>query len=314
MNIENKTIKPVFKYIGGKSWLREQLREKVEKQLITKNIKLYIEPFAGGLGSFLSVYDILIKHKIEDVVLNDINAKIIIFYKCLRDTPELLLENFTRLETNFASTIPDEARKLHITKDKIVLKEKLESANDYFKSCKEKFNTAKNEIEISSILLFLQFHSFNGIYRENSKGLYNTPFNWDYKKIDIELIRTRIFSVREALTSLNVKLSTGSYEEVIKNKDALYYIDPPYINENNLNENAYSKNGFSLLDQQNLLLLLSDKNYIYSNHKNENLEIIIDKENKGITEIQYINRKNIMSSKKENRKDDKTEILVTHTL
>lgn len=314
MNIENKTVKPVFKYIGGKSWLREQLREKVEKQLIAKNIKLYIEPFAGGLGSFLSVYDILIKHKIENVVLNDINAKIIMFYKCLRDTPELLLENFTLLETNFALTIPDEVRKLHITKDKVVLKEKLESANDYFKSCKEKFNTTKNEIEISSILLFLQFHSFNGIYRENSKGLYNTPFNWDYKKIDIELIKSRIFSVRDALKSLNVKLSTGSYEGVIKNKDALYYIDPPYINENNLNENAYSKNGFSLSDQQNLLLLLCDKNYIYSNHKNENLKIIINKENKGITEIEYINRKNIMSSKKESRKDDKIEILVTHTL
>lgn len=314
MDIGNKNIKPVFKYIGGKSWLKDKLREKIIEQLSDEKINTYIEPFAGGLGSFLSIHDILAEKKIEHVILNDINSKIMIFYKCLKEMPDLLLEHFNKLENDFASTVPDETRKLHITKDKELLKTKLDLANNYFKICKAKFNSSTNDIEISSLLLFLQFHSFNGIYRENSKGLYNTPFNWDYKKTDTDLIKGRVFSVRKALLSLSVQLSTGSYENVIKNKDALYYVDPPYINENNLNENSYSKGGFNLSKQENLLQLLSEKRYVYSNHKNNQLEDIIRQESKGIIEVEYINRKNIMSSKKENRKDDKVEILVSHKI
>lgn len=310
MNVDN--VKPVFKYIGGKTWLKDKLREKVNKILIEEKLKSYIEPFAGGLGSFLSVYDILIKNSIEQVVLNDINPKIITFYKTLREQPDLLLENFENIENGFHLFIPSESRVLHITKDKEILKKQLEKANDYFKNCKQRFNTSKNDIEISSLLLFLQFHSFNGIYRENSKGLYNTPFNWDYKKIDINMIEKRISLVRKALIDLNVNLCIGSYETVIKQKNTLYYVDPPYLNDNNLNENSYSKNGFSLDAQRELLYLLSNKTYIYSNHKNDILNKIILENNQGKTYIEYVNRKNIMSSKMESRSLDKTEMLVVH--
>lgn len=43
-------IKPLFKYIGGKSWLRDELRKNVYESLVNKNITAYAEPFTGGLG------------------------------------------------------------------------------------------------------------------------------------------------------------------------------------------------------------------------------------------------------------------------
>ena len=64
--MDNIKIKPLFKYIGGKSWLRAELRYLVEKIFENNKYNSYCEPFVGGLGSFLNIYDILLKNNIKN--------------------------------------------------------------------------------------------------------------------------------------------------------------------------------------------------------------------------------------------------------
>ena len=56
MSIENYKL---FKWIGGKSWISNKLNEKTNEIIKDKNIITYVEPFCGGLGSFLSLFETL---------------------------------------------------------------------------------------------------------------------------------------------------------------------------------------------------------------------------------------------------------------
>ncbi len=59
--------KPFIKWVGGKSQLLEEIKEKYPQ-----NIEKYCEPFVGG-GAVL--FDILSKKRPESVLVNDINKE-----------------------------------------------------------------------------------------------------------------------------------------------------------------------------------------------------------------------------------------------
>src|SRR5579875_616248 len=179
--METKKVKTLFKYIGGKAWLKDNLREEVIKLLELKKPTTYVEPFTGGLGSFLNVYDLLINAGIKTVILNDINSKLINFYKIVESNPEELIKEYMILENDFLKTVPSKALDFHPIKDKENLKKILIKAELFFKEVRNKFNKETDILKNSAQLLFLQKHCFNGVYRGNSKGEYNTPFNWDAK-------------------------------------------------------------------------------------------------------------------------------------
>ena len=92
--MEYKKVSTLFNYIGGKGWLKETLRLEISSILKNSSIDTYVEPFSGGLGAFLNIYDILIKNNIKKVILNDINAKIINFYTTVKENPELLIKEY----------------------------------------------------------------------------------------------------------------------------------------------------------------------------------------------------------------------------
>lgn len=300
-------ISPLFKYIGGKSWLRDSLREKV-KEIIEKNnnIKSYVEPFAGGLGSFLSVYDILLTNDVENIVLSDINENLIFTYNAVKDNPLHFIQEFLKIEQGFADTV-DESWKY--IKDKQMLKIMLKPCELYFNNVKKDFNTHKLSVNIiqSARLVFLQKHSFNGIYRENSKGFYNTPFNWSGSNM-IDSISSKVQEMHQLFNKFNLNFIVQSFEDVNYNNSSLYYLDPPYLNET-IGENKYNKDLFSLKEQMLLIEKIKDKNFIYSNHHSK---LIVSQFNKlSNVSILEMARKNIMSSKSASRKQDKLEILVT---
>lgn len=301
--MEYKVVKPLFKYIGGKTWLRTKLREKVSKVLSNKEIKYYVEPFAGGLGSFLSVYDVLLTNNISNVVLGDINSNLINLYKHINSHTEELIEDTILLEKGFSKTIS-------IPSDIKHTKEELKDAETYYKEIRNSFNINKKEDTPlqSARLIFLQKHSFNGVYRENSKGDYNTPFNWSPSSME-KIIGERILELAEVFSSFNMSFIIGSYEKHKYTKDSLFYLDPPYLNEKELIENQYNQAGFTLVNQLELIDKIKDTNFIYSNHNSIILTDALSKLN--VIEIEYINRKNIMSASASTRADDKQELLAT---
>lgn len=309
--MEHRKIKPILKYIGGKTWMREHLRKEVSCILKKQSINHYSEPFSGALGAFLGVYDILIDNNIQKVTLNDLNQHLIFLYSNLKNNKKDLLLSIQNIENEFIKTIPNETFKLHKIKDKEKIKNLLEYANIFYKEKREEFNQLnKKGTSDSALFLFLQSHCFNGIYRENKKGDYNTPFNWEAKRIDLNSIEQKIDELNYVFSCFDIEFSNKSYDQLVYNQNTLYYVDPPYINEKNLIENKYNSNIFTLKDQIKLISLLKNKNFIYSNHNNKQILDLLN-ENKNI-DVKYISRKNTISSNNESRKNDKIEVLATN--
>lgn len=307
--MDHKKVSPLFNYIGGKSWLRNSLRKSVNAILEKKtNINSYTEPFAGGLGAFLGVYDILLNHKITSVILNDINSKLINFYNVVKNNPDKLIEEYIKLEDECQKTIPSEALTLNKTKDKDKLKTLLTATNSFYNKQREEFNKQQKDITSAALLLFLQNHCFNGVYRENSKGGYNTPFNWEARTIDKTKVKEKIQEVNEVFSKLNVTFTNKSFSDLTYDKDTLFYLDPPYVNEI-ISENKYHKDGFTVNKQMELIDCIKNFSFVYSNHDNKILE---DKFNSIGRELltQKIARKNIISASNESRKTDKIELLI----
>ncbi len=308
--MKQQTVSPLFKYIGGKSWLKDELNNTVNKVLeANPHIDTYVEPFAGGLGAFLGVADSLINNNITKVVLNDINIKLIQFYKNVYTNSELLIEKYMEVEKAYAETVPHIFFTYDKKTDKELIKAALIPASQYFNQIRTAFNVEQDPIMNSAYLLFLQTHCFNGIYRENSKGGYNTPYNWDARIITEERTREKINNVLSIFNKFDIQFSTGSYALLDYSLNALYYLDPPYLNEDSVIENAYHKDGFGINEQENLIDNIKNTYFIYSNHNN-NLLIDMFKDKNIKVNIKLIPRKNIISASKESRKNDKIEVLI----
>jgi len=304
-------VSPLFKYIGGKSWLKNYLSSELKKMFeANPRIDTYVEPFAGGLGAFLSVSNILLEHGVKNVILNDINSKLIGFYENVYKNHDALINGYVVLENEYAKTIPVDFHKYDKKKDKEQIKLALEGAVQFFYRIRSLFNQETDPLKNSIYLLFLQTHCFNGIYRENSNGGYNTPFNWDSRIVSEDKIRDKIMSVVDLFDKFEITFSNKSYADLDYSLNAVYYLDPPYINEENLVENKYHKESFGLESQRDLIKKVEYSNFIYSNHDNT---VLIDEFEKLSIEfnVQKIARKNIISASNESRKTDKMEILVS---
>jgi len=308
--MKEQSVSPLFKYIGGKSWLKDELNKTVDSVLqANPQIDTYVEPFAGGLGAFLGITDTLIKNNIKRIILNDINTKLIQFYKNVYSNSELLIEKYMEVEDAYAATVPEIFFTYDKKKDKELIKVALQPASQYFNQIRNAFNSEQDSIMNSAYLLFLQTHCFNGIYRENSKGGYNTPYNWDARIITEERTREKINNVLSVFNQFEIEFSTGSYDKINYSLTALYYLDPPYLNEENIIENTYHKDRFGIFEQEDLIDKVKYSRFVYSNHSSEILISMFNR--KGINvSVKEIPRKNIISASKESRKTDKIEILL----
>ena len=319
--MENE-VKPLFKYIGGKRWLKNNLEVHFKNVLSRKNFTTYVEPFVGGMGAFLSLYELLESSGIKKVVLNDINSHIINFYRIINEEGDFkssdLIDKMVLFETEFMSLIPHGTHKLHKLKEKHQIKLNLKDANWLFLQKRTRFNellkreeqTKEEKVEMAALLLFLQAHCFNGIYRENSKGEYNTPFNWAVKEKTRNQLEKDIASVKEVFDKFDLVLTNKSALELEYDENTLYYLDPPYLNDEEDNENKYNKDHFDKKCQLELIELIKGKNFIYSNHNSDLIREAFQLHN-----IEYlyeiVKRKNIVSASVESRNEDKEEILIS---
>lgn len=284
-------MKPIVKYVGGKTWMREHLRRVVGQY---SEYSLYGEAFFGGGGSFFSVYDLL---QCGSIHLNDISIPVVSMYRDVRDNAEELISLYSELEDGFSEFCIDGEPS----------KEEMGSANEYFNTIKNEFNGIKfsPSIKLSARFMFLQQHSFNGIYRENRKGLYNTPFNWKAKVFDVEEMWKRMTSVKEVFARFDSVEITNKDVFELDCSSGLWYFDPPYIDDGS-GMNAYNKEIFNLDRHKELAdKVKSCEKFIYSNHPHVELEHIFEGRNKEI-----IGRRNIMSADSGSRGELRDEILI----
>lgn len=220
--------KPFIKWVGGKTQLIESIENTLPKDFEGRENLTYIEPFVGG-GAIL--FWILQKYpNIKKAVINDINPDLTMTYKTIKEKPkELIME---------LRSIADEYLPLSEEKRK-----------EYYLVKRDRFNTKSLEtVENSALFIFLNRTCFNGLYRVNSKGLFNVPFGkYANPKICDE---QTILADSELLQK--VEILTGDFEETLKHigENSFFYFDPPYkpLSETS-SFNSYSKEEFNDKEQ-----------------------------------------------------------------
>jgi DNA adenine methylase len=188
-----------LKWVGGKRRLAKEIAS-----VFPKSFRTYFEPFLGGASVYLEA----LPAKAE---LSDLNQSLINYYLHLRDSPALLMDTCVKLEHAF-----NELRELAVRKD-------------FYLEVRTNFNIdlTKNDLENAAQFLFLNKTAFNGMYRENSRGEFNVPFN---NKENLRLFEKEQFLANsDALKSAS--LSVLDYRQAVSKAKSgdLVYFDPPYI-------------------------------------------------------------------------------------
>jgi DNA adenine methylase len=228
----DKIAKPFLKWAGGKTQLISDIEKALPKDIFNEKFT-YIEPFVGsGAVLFWMLNNF---PNLEKAVINDINEDLINTYKTIASRPTELISILEILQNEFHALEGNEDNK------------KL-----YYYKKRELYNTRKEEQSgQAALFIFLNRTCFNGLYRVNSKNLYNVPMG-GYKKPTI-CDKENILSVSNALKK--VEILCGDYEETLSFADnnTLFYFDPPYkpLSETS-SFNSYAKDEFN--DQEQIRL------------------------------------------------------------
>ncbi len=212
---KNKLVAPVLKWVGGKRQLLEVLRP-----LLPSKITTYCEPFIGG-GAML--FDM--QPKIAYV--NDINDDLIFVYTVIRENVESLIEELFKFknESEFFYDVRDWDRD----------KEKYSSLSD---------------IERAARIIYLNKTCYNGLYRVNNAGEFNSPFGC-YKNPNI-VNAPVLRAVNSYFNNAMIHFTSTDYSNVLMSlpKGAFVYLDPPYDPVSSTSSfTGYSKGGFTKNDQ-----------------------------------------------------------------
>lgn len=248
-------MKPFLKWLGGK---REQVKVLTSK--MPTDYKMYIEPFVGGGALFLSVQP-------EYCIINDLNTQLINCYEQIRDHLDEvinLIEEYNKREIN----------------------------KNYFLLQRKKYNRKmlinEMDVEHAALTIFLNKTCFNGLFRLNQNGQFNSPWNQSNAKVSID--KNNLQLVSDYLKT--IKIYNQDFEKIcnLAQENDFVYLDPPYIPQDNNKKafTSYTRNGFNKndherlanvfyrLDKKGVKVLLSNHNTEYINElfKNYKREII----------------------------------------
>ena len=211
---KNKLIAPFVKWVGGKRQLMPAIN-----QLLPKKYSTYYEPFVGG-GA------VLFEIQPKKAIVNDYNAELVNTYNVIKNEPEELINDL----------------KNHINE------------SEYFYDIraldrKEGFDEL-SKVKKASRVIYLNKTCYNGLYRVNNSGEFNSPFG-RYKNPNIVNDIT-IRAVSKYFNANDITIINGDFENAVKNirKGAFVYFDPPYdpVSKSS-NFTGYIQGGFNMYDQ-----------------------------------------------------------------
>ena len=187
----------LLKWAGGKRDLIPEIRDLV--QPVTPRVTRYLEPFVGAGTVYLRLADLLPRH----VVLADVNDALVSFHRFVRDAPDALVDAIRAVPS---------------------------AADDGYATNRARFNALRHTdpecIERAALLYWLNKTCFNGLYRENRAGEFNTPRGAvvDAPTVDPDAFR----GVAAKLPRAHVLHLP--FEVVLGDAGAgdLVYLDPPY--------------------------------------------------------------------------------------
>lgn len=236
-------MQPFVKWAGGKRQLLSKIIEESPKEF-----NKYFEPFIGGGAVFFAI-----EH--QEATINDINTQLIHTYNIIKNEPH----DFIKLLDEYDSILLNQ--------------DKYNEIRSLFNS---KITDDIYDLELAVLFVFLNKHAFNGLYRVNSKGLFNVP--WNKKDSGSSFSKDNILSISDYLQS--VTILNGDFEVAVKDaKDKDFvFLDSPYAPINPSSFDSYDKAGFGLEEHVRLSKLFKEltERGCYCMLTNHNTELIRD--------------------------------------
>ncbi len=224
--------KPFLKWAGGKTQLISEIEKCLPPGIRTKKFT-YIEPFVGS-GAIL-FWMLNNFPNMEKAIINDINSDLINTYKIICSKPKELISTLKELQNENHDLQSNEEKK-----------------KEYYYQKRDLYNTrSTDKITQASLFIFLNRTCFNGLYRVNSRNLYNVPMG-SYKLPRI-CDQENILAASNALQ--NIEILNGDFEKMINyaDKHSFFYLDPPYKPLSaTSNFNSYAENVFDDNEQKRL--------------------------------------------------------------
>lgn len=223
MKDSKKLAQPFFKWVGGKRQIADIILDEFPTE-----IENYYEPFVGA-GAML--FRVLQEYpNLNYVHINDSNPDVVWAYAYVRDDIDKLIEGLKEIEEEYNSSGDKQG---------------------FYYNRRTEFNTLiredNHELRRTVLFLFLNKTCFNGMYRVNREGNFNTPYNYAKEvKFDYENLRVCSNLLQK------VTITCGDYSYALPNEPAMVYLDPPYRPLNGGGEIGYTVNGFGDEEQVRL--------------------------------------------------------------
>lgn len=217
----DNNIKPVLKWAGGK----RQLIKYIQKEYPQK-FNNYFEPFIGGASVFFDLKPTKITY------INDFNPEIINVYETIKNFPNELIHKLEKHNRNHSKEYYYRIRNLD--RDE------------------EAFANIDN-ISKAARTIYLNRTCYNGLFRVNRKGYFNTPMGRYVNPLICD--KDNILNISAYFNSSKINFSCGDFSKILlkAKKNDFVYLDPPYYPISvSSSFTDYTKNGFSKEDQLRL--------------------------------------------------------------
>lgn len=236
---DSTLARPFVKWLGGKAGLIPTIERLISDEdaihprdpLTNQSFRTYFEAFVGGGSLLWHLHKLKRFHR---AVINDKCRDLISAYSLIQSHPRLIIQELTRWQRRH-----DENVKMHEMM--------------YYD-----LRAYEPESDLDRAVRFLVLNKtcFRGLYRENSKGKFNTPFGnynrtakgeWKPVKLFDE---DNIMACSRALQ--DVEIRCGDYRNTVMEAQAgdLVYFDPPYVPTSNTAKFvAYHGDGFDYNEQ-----------------------------------------------------------------
>lgn len=212
---KNGLVSPVVKWVGGKRQLLDEIIP-----LLPTQISTYCEPFLGGGAVFFA-------RQPKNAIINDLNSDLMLVYEVIRDDVEALIVSLREHENTSEHFY--QVRDLDRDKESYKLLSKVEKA---------------------SRIIYLNKTCYNGLFRVNASGEFNSPFGY-YKKPNI-VNEPVLRAVNKYLLSPNVQLFSEDFATTLQRvpRGGFVYLDPPYDPvSDTASFTGYNKGGFDRTEQ-----------------------------------------------------------------
>ena len=213
----------MLKWAGGK---RKLLPSMIER--IPDSFNRYVEPFVGGGAMFFELKN---RGWITSAILSDVNSELISLYTIIRDSPEQLIESLEDIDYR--------------------------NNREAFNRAREEFNSNPLPVRKAALMIYLNRHCFNGLYRVNFSGKFNVPFG----RYNNPVIPGKEQIIEVSASLKHVDLKCCDFENSIREarEEDFVYLDPPYqpISETS-SFTSYSSGGFGEKEQRRLAKAFRD--------------------------------------------------------